>query len=110
MGNLEAAGLPSNPRNDPQARIPQFPYELPSAPSIPVPLQPNGINACTKEQLVLAFHRGQRRMLTKLLSQQTFLSELEEIEVDSSYLDGLRVAPGGTKALVERLGLRFHEE
>ena len=49
-------------------------------------------------------------MLTKLLSQQTFLSELEEIEVDSSYLDGLRVAPGGTKALVERLGLRFHEE
>lgn len=110
MGNLEAAEFPTNPKYDPQTRIPQFPYELPTSPSIPVQMELNDISPCTKEELILAFHKGQRRILSRLLSKQSFPIDTQEAEVESSYLDGLSGTPGGARALAERLGVRFHEE
>jgi hypothetical protein len=111
MGNLEATGLPTNPKADPTAPIPQFPFEVPSFPSLSLPFKTNKITPFTKEEHLKALHHGQSKLLGKLLSRrQTNPLELDEIVIESRYFDGIKQVPGGTRALAERLGLRYHED
>lgn len=110
MGNLEAAGLPTNPKANPTVPIPQFPYEVPTSPSLSIQFKSNNITPYTKEDRIKALHRDHRKLLSKLLSQQTDPLELQEIVIESKYVEGISKVQGGARALAEQLGLQYRED